>query len=216
MANHIRRPNGSVKPPTGFQAALGTRLEPELQPAVPGEVLQLHRAQEHRRAEPLQRIEADVLDAGRGRGVEVFALHGVAGHQGAAAGEQRAHEVPLEVDPLRRPGVGGVLQPLDVGRDLRRLRAAGDRGAEQAIGMEPARSSPARPQPAVERHCLASHEVRGAHLLDGGIPRLAVAQPFGAREASRKCAVARTLRSLGPGVALLVRIRCRAASARSA
>ena len=53
----------------------GRRLEAELQPAVPGKVLELHGAQEHRRVEALECIEGDVLDAGRELGAEVFALH---------------------------------------------------------------------------------------------------------------------------------------------
>ena len=62
--------------------------------------------------------------------------------------------------------------------------------------MEPARSHPARAQPAVERHRGVGHEARGAHLLDGGIPS-AFAQPIGANEASRQRAAGAHLEVAG-------------------
>src|SRR5260370_9960548 len=55
--------------------SLSPRVEPERKPAVPGKILQLHGADEHRRIEALLRVIGDVLDAVREFGIIVFTFH---------------------------------------------------------------------------------------------------------------------------------------------
>src|SRR2546430_7700580 len=61
--------------PGGFRP----RIDAERQPAVPGKVLQLDRTDEYWRREAFDSVESDVFDSSRELGVEIFALHRVAG-----------------------------------------------------------------------------------------------------------------------------------------
>src|SRR6202040_1277945 len=72
----------------------------ERERAVPGKILELRGAHEHRRGEAVDGVEADVLDPGRVLGADGLALDGIAGDDLAAAGRQRGDEVALEVDAL--------------------------------------------------------------------------------------------------------------------
>src|SRR5215470_14672995 len=69
---------------------VGRRIDPQHQPAVPRKVLELHRANEHRRIEALDRIKTDVLDPVGEFGTEVLALDSVASDALAAPAYQRA------------------------------------------------------------------------------------------------------------------------------
>ena len=175
MANHIRRPNGSVKPPIGFQAAPARASSPSCSQPFQGKSLSLTVRRNIGEAEALERIEADVLDAGRERGVEVFALHRVAGDAARGSPREQPHEVALQVDALHGALRSAAACSRSATASICCLRAGSPiEPREQAIGVKPARPHPARAQPAVERHGGVGDEARRAHLLDGGIPGRAV------------------------------------------
>src|SRR5437867_2106776 len=67
------------------------------EPAVPGEVLELHRPEEDRGIEARERIARDVLDTGRVVVVQHLAPHGVARHDALATATDAADQRPLEV-----------------------------------------------------------------------------------------------------------------------
>ena len=77
-ADHISRPNGSVKPAIGFQAAAGCAAMPSASQPFHGKSFSFTVRRKIGELRPLQRVVADVLDAGRELGIEVFALHRVA------------------------------------------------------------------------------------------------------------------------------------------
>src|SRR5260370_37853231 len=91
--------------------SLPSLAEPERKPAVPGKILQLHGADEHRRIEALLGIIRDVLDPGREFGIVVFTFHGVADDDLAAATDELGGEVSLQIETLDGVGDPAVLQP---------------------------------------------------------------------------------------------------------
>src|SRR6266436_5424834 len=91
--------------------SLPPRVEPERKPAVPGKILQLHGADEHRRIEALVRVIGDVLDAGREFGIVIFTFHGIADDDLATATDELGDEVSLQIDTLHGVGNHAVLEP---------------------------------------------------------------------------------------------------------
>src|SRR5215510_4250630 len=70
------------KPVDGVPGTVGCCCDPELQPAVPREVLELHGAQEHWRAQSFERVVGDVLDARGVLEVEGLALDCISRNDG--------------------------------------------------------------------------------------------------------------------------------------
>src|SRR5216683_7254751 len=91
--------------------SLPPRIEPERKPAVPGKILQLHGADEHRRIEALVRVIGDVLDTGREFGIVIFTFHGVADDDLATATDELGDEVSLQIDALDGVGKPAILEP---------------------------------------------------------------------------------------------------------
>ncbi len=128
------------------------------------------------------RVVADVLDARRVFGADVFALHGVAGDHRATSGRERGHEVALQID-ARRKTVNIA------GRELREIRCDAllplrirDGVSQQALGLKPTVSQPGRSDPAIDRHGRGRDEARRTDLDDLGIPVAIARRPLGADE----------------------------------
>src|SRR4029077_444904 len=96
---------------------LRAHIDPELQPAVPRKVLELHRANEDRRIEAFDRIETDVLDPVGEFGIEILPLDGVAGDALATSTGERRDELALQVHALDRIAIIPDLEALRDGRD---------------------------------------------------------------------------------------------------
>src|SRR5205823_7507467 len=110
----------------------GIGIDAEREPAVPGEILELHRADEYRRMKTGERVVADVLDAGGELDVDVFALDRVAGDDFTAAGGEQADELALQIDALDERRVITALEALRIGLNSRHpVRLA------RIIGKEP-------------------------------------------------------------------------------
>src|SRR5690606_34863586 len=84
-ANRIPRRDGSI-------------LKAEMQPSIPGEILELDGADEHRRAQPRERIETDILDPGGIATVEDLMPLGVADDHRPASGGEPGNQIALQID----------------------------------------------------------------------------------------------------------------------
>src|SRR5262249_28009618 len=170
----------------GIPSGGGMGIDAEREPAVPGEILELHRADENRRLKTGERVVADVLDAGGEFDVDVFALDRVAGDDLAAGGGEQGDKLGLQMDALDEEGVITALEGLPIGLNapVRLARAIG----EETRGVKPAGSHPRRREPAIHgehggRHQLGRVDFGDLHIpigvADG--PSYAFAYRWGAR-----------------------------------
>ena len=134
----------------------GRSVDPEHEPAVPGKILELHGADEHRRVEARHRVVGDVLDAGGERRAEVFPLHRVAGDARATVTGERRNERALQIDAFDRIPVGGRFQALQQRFDLLPQVFIAGQIAQKKIGLKPSGSQPGGAGPTVDRDARAS------------------------------------------------------------
>jgi len=87
-ADHISRPKSSVKPATGFQAAVGRASMPSLSQPFHGKSLSL--------------TVSNVLDPGRVVVIVVLTSDGIAGDGLMAAVREQSDKVAFEIDALGR------------------------------------------------------------------------------------------------------------------
>jgi hypothetical protein len=168
---------GPEQPPGGVGEA-GDRIpggggaarHADLEPAVPGEVLELGGAHEDLGVEAALGIPADVLDALRELRVEGLAPDGVSEHGALAPGREPLDEPALEIRALRRPVVGERHQaPVETLDGLARGRVR-DGGCLEQVGVEPSLLEPGGREGTARADRVRGQEALEIHLLDGYRP----------------------------------------------
>ncbi len=171
------------------------RVDAERKPAIPGEILELYRAQEDRGIEAFERIEPDILYPGRILDTDVFALDRVARNHGVATCREAGDEVALQVDSLdgtvvdgRSPA--GGRRPAHVRAWRRRRPSRREAGRHETSRI----AQPRRSDPPIRRAAAAQQDRRRllprSRRPSSGPPYTSAGGP----DASSQCVLARTFK----------------------